>query len=217
MSRSSVRKQRDEGAFSNKLQSSLAFQQGQILINRTSYVRKELFTLLDAEQRDQFVKEIYSMLFAFIVETCNHRLAPNAKDAPHLPKSFLSINQASKRVNQQEPHRSLCPAISPLLPQNGFDEFFNPSAELLQSRYIKHTFETIGYNGQIFWDSVSLPEISTMGNRSCVELSRGALISERAQRKLGGLLGINNNACSSFKSGRDGDSRNEDLIQELSS
>jgi len=86
----------------------------QILTNRTSYVRKELFTtLLNAEQsarqRDQFVKDIYSMLFAFIVETCNHRLAPSSKDAP--PPSQIVLS-ASKPVDQREPRQSRCLAIN---------------------------------------------------------------------------------------------------------
>ena len=56
-----------------------------------------------------------------------------------------------------------------------------------------------------------------MDNGSCIELLRVALITERAQRKPGGLLGVLNKACSSFKSGKDGDSRNDDLVRELSS
>jgi len=198
----------------------------QILTNRTSYVRKELFTtLLDAEQsarqRDQFVKDVYSMLFAFIVETCNHRLAPSSKDAPP-PTQVILFDQPGFQTRGPAGTTSISlsgnqPLIS-AYGQNGFDEFcINFSAELLQSCYIMHTFETVGYNGQISGDGVSLPDISTMDNGSCVELLRGALISERAQRKPGGLLGVVNKACSSFKSGKDADSRNDDLAQELSS
>jgi chitin synthase len=198
----------------------------QILTNRTSYVRKELFTtLLDKEQsarqRDQFVKDIYSMLFAFIVETCNHRLAPSSRDAPP-PTQVILFDQPGFQTRGPAGTTSISlsgnqPLIS-AYGQNGFDEFcINFSAELLQSCYIMHTFETVGYNGQISSDGVSLPDISTMDNGSCVELLRGALISERAQRKPGGLLGVVNKACSSFKSGKDGDSRNDDLAQELSS
>ena len=52
---------------------------------------KPFTSLLDAEQgacqKDQFVKDIYSMLFAFTV-TCNHRMVPSTKDAPP-PASIL--------------------------------------------------------------------------------------------------------------------------------
>lgn len=198
----------------------------QILTNRTNYVRKELFTiLLDAEQsarqRDQFVKDVYSMLFAFIIETCNHRLAPSSKDAPP-PTQVVFFDQPGFQTRGPAGTTSISlsgnqPLIS-AYGQNGFDEFcINFSAELLQSYYIRQTFETAGYNGQITGDGVFLPEISTMDNGSCVELLRGALISERAQRKPGGLLGVLNKACSSFKSGKDSESRNDDLAQELSS
>jgi chitin synthase len=198
----------------------------QILTNRTSYVRKELFTtLLDAEQsacqRDQFVKDIYSMLFAFIVETCNHRLAQGSRDTPPLTQVVLFDQPGFQTRGPAGTTSISLSGNQPLISaygQNGFDEFcINFSAELLHSYYIKHTFETVGYSGQIAGDGVSLPDISTMDNGSCVELLRGSLISERAQRKPGGLLGVVNKACSAFKSGKDGDSRNDDLVQELSS
>ena len=59
----------------------------QILTNKTSYVRKELYTVLlsaeqSAAQRDQCVRDLYAILFAFVVETCNHRIAPSSKDPP---------------------------------------------------------------------------------------------------------------------------------------
>lgn len=63
----------------------------QVLTNKTSYVRKELYTvLLNAEQssaqRDRFVKDLYSILFAYVVETANMRIAPPPpSDDPESP------------------------------------------------------------------------------------------------------------------------------------
>ena len=157
----------------------------------------------------------------FIVETCNHRLAPSSKDAPP-PTQVVFFDQPGFQTRGPAGTTSISlsgnrPLIS-AYGQNGFDEFcINFSAELLQSYYIRQPFETAGYNGQITGDGVFLPEISTMDNGSCVELLRGAVISERAQRKPGGLLGVLNKACSSFKSGKDSESGNGDFAQELSS
>jgi chitin synthase len=101
--------------------------------------------------------------------------------------------------------------------QNGFDEFcINFADELLQSYVLRNTFEDrVGYNSEMTADGITLPSIATMDNGACVELLRGAQLSERAQRKPGGMLGIMNKACSSYKSGKGGDHRNEDALQEL--
>jgi len=198
----------------------------QILTNKTSYVRKELFTVLlngeqSARQRDQFLKDIYAMLFAFIVESCNHRLAPSSKDAPP-PTQIVLLDQPGFQTRGPAGTTSISlsgnqPLIS-AYGHNGFDEFcINFCDELLHAYVVRHTFETIGYNGHVVGDGVSLPSISIKDNGSCIELLRGAPINERAQRKPGGLLGAVNKACSSYKSGKDVDSRDDDLLQELAS
>jgi chitin synthase len=66
-------------------------------------------------------------------------------------------------------------------------------------------------------DAVTLPPISTMDNGACVELLRGAQLSERSQRKPGGLLGVITKACSSYKSGEDDEQRDEELLKDLTS
>ncbi|KAJ3550344.1 hypothetical protein NMY22_g547 [Coprinellus aureogranulatus] len=50
-----------------------------VLTNRTRYVRKELVSvILDREQaeaqRERCLRDLYAILFAYVVETCNHRL-----------------------------------------------------------------------------------------------------------------------------------------------
>ena len=103
--------------------------------------------------------------------------------------------------------------------QNGFDEFcINFADEMLQSYVLRHTFEnSIGYNERIAQDAVTLPSISTMDNGACIELLRGAQLSEPLQRKPGGLLGVINKACSSYKSGKDGEQRDDELLKDLTS
>ncbi|RDB20078.1 Chitin synthase 8 [Hypsizygus marmoreus] len=197
----------------------------QVLTNKTSYVRKELYTvLLNAEQssrqRDQCVRDLYAILFAFVVETANHRLAPSTKDpVPHTQIIILDQPGFQTRGPAGTGSMSLTGA-APLVSvygQNGFNEFcINFADELLQSYVLRHSFEdSVGYNAAITGDSIALPSIATMDNGACIELLRGAQLSERSQRKPGGLLGIMNKSCSSYKSGKGGDHRDEDMLQEL--
>lgn len=197
----------------------------QVLTNRSSYVRKELFTVLlsggqSSAQRDQCVRDLYAVLFAFIVETANHRLAPSSKDpAPSTQIILLDQPGFQSRGPGGTSSMSLTgktPLVS-VYGQNGFDEFcINFADEFLHSYITRHIFEdTVGYNGQMSNDGVTLPAIATMTNGACVELLRGALLNERALKKPGGLLGVINKADSAYKTGKGGDNRNDDLLQEL--
>jgi len=200
---------------------------GAILTNKTSYVRKELFTVLlskdqSAKQRDRFVKDLYAILFAFITETCNHRLAPSASD-PLSPTQIVLLDQPGYQTRGPAGTTSMSlsgnqPLIS-AYGQNTFDEFcVNFADEMLHSYILRHTFEnSVGLNAELVSDGISLPEVSTMDNGACIELLRGAQLNERSQRKPGGMLGIINKACSSFKSGKSGENRDDELLQELAS
>ncbi|KAF5358650.1 hypothetical protein D9758_007745 [Tetrapyrgos nigripes] len=196
----------------------------QTLTNKTSYVRKELYTVLlsaqqSSVQRDSFVRDLYAILFAFVVETANHKIAPSSKAAP--PHSQLDILDLPG-YQSRGPSGMGSVAFTGQTPlvsaygHNSLEEFcINFSDELLQSFYLRHTFEdTVGYNGHIVGDGLSLPAISTMDNTACVELLKGAL-PEKAQRKPGGIIGLMNKSASSFKSGKAGDHRNEDLLQDF--
>lgn len=199
----------------------------QILTNKTSYVRKELYTVLlsaeqSAAQRDQCVRDLYAILFAFVVETCNHRIAPSSKDPP-VTSQIILFDQPGYQTRGPAGTTSMSlsgnqPLIS-AYGQNGFEEFnINLADEILHSYTLRNTFEnSVGLNAEITHDGLSLPSVSTMDNGACVELLRGAQLSERSQRKPGGLLGIINKACSSYKSGKGGEARDDDLVQELNS
>ncbi|KAG6809077.1 hypothetical protein H0H92_001693 [Tricholoma furcatifolium] len=199
----------------------------QVLTNKTSYVRKELYTVLlsaeqSATQRDQFVRDLYAILFAFVVETANHRLAPSSQDAPpHTQIIVLDQPGFQTRGPSGTTSMSLggtAPLVS-VYGQNNFYEFcINFADELLQSYVLRNTFEdSVGYNAAMTHDGVALPSIATMDNGACIELLRGVSLSERSQRKPGGLLAILNKSSSSYKSGKGGDHRDEDMLQELTS
>ncbi|EEB89651.1 hypothetical protein MPER_12230 [Moniliophthora perniciosa FA553] len=101
----------------------------QCLTNRTSYVRKELYTVLlgkeQAEkQRDGFVRDLYAILFAFVVETANHKLAPSSKDpAPHTQVILFDQPGYQTRGPQGTSSIGNQPLVASAYGNNPFDEF----------------------------------------------------------------------------------------------
>ncbi|KAH8092468.1 chitin synthase [Cristinia sonorae] len=198
---------------------------GETLTNRTSYVRKELYAVMlnaeqSAAQRDHFVRDLYAILFAFVVETANHRVAPSSQDPPP-PTQIILLDQPGFQIRGPGGTSStMLGGPAPLVSaygHNGFDEFcINFSDEVMHSYVLRNIFEdSVGYNSQLTGDGIALPAISIMDNSACIELLRGAQLSERAHRKPSGVLGVLNKACSSAKSGKGGDKRDEDMLQDM--
>jgi len=197
----------------------------QALTNKTSYVRKELYTVLlsaeqSSEQRNKFVRDLYAILFAYVVESINHRLAPSPEE-PTSQSQITIFDQAGFQTRGPTGAASMAfsggaPLIS-AYGHNGFDEFcINFSDELLQSYVIRNIFEdSVGWNSELIGDGLALPAITTMDNAACVELVRGEQLNERAHRKPNGVIGVTNKAASSFKSGKGGESKDEDMLQDL--
>ena len=136
----------------------------------------------------------------FVVETSNHRLAPAKEDPPST--QIILFDQPGYQTRGPAGTSSMSLSrTQPLISaygQNGFDEFCINSADMvLQSYVLHHTFKnSIGYNERMVQYAVSLPSISTMGNGACIELLRGAQLSEPLQKKSGGgLLDVINKAC----------------------
>ena len=197
----------------------------QVLTNKTSYARKELYTvLLSAEQssaqRNKFVRDLYAILFAYVVESINHRLAPSSEDPT--PQNQITIfDQAGFQTRGPTGPASMAfsggaPLIS-AYGHNGFEEFcINFSDELLQSFVVRNIFDDhVGWNSELIGDGLVLPTIATMDNAACVELLRGEQLNERAHRKPNGVIGVMNKAASSFKSGKGGENNDEDMLQDL--
>ncbi|KAI0337964.1 glycosyltransferase family 2 protein [Trametopsis cervina] len=195
------------------------------LTNKTSYVRKELYTVMmnatqSSAQRDSLTRDLYAILFAFVVETANHRFAPGSQDpSPHT--QIVMLDQPGFQTRGPGGTTSMmlggpAPLVS-AYGQNSFDEFcINFADEVLHSYFLRTAFEdSVGLNGQMSGDGVSLPAVATMDNYACIELLRGAQLSERAHRKPGGVLGAMNKACSAAKSGKGGEKKDEDLLQDL--
>ena len=89
------------------------------LNDKTSYVRKELYTIIfnaqqSSAQRDHLARDLYAILIQFILETSNYRLEPSSRDPPPLPRSSPLTKQGIKPALQQGRHPSLsqepCPS-----------------------------------------------------------------------------------------------------------
>ncbi|TFK24681.1 chitin synthase [Coprinopsis marcescibilis] len=219
-----------------------------VLVNRTRYVKKEMFTvILDKEQseaqRDRCMRDLYAILFAYIVESCNHRLAGGGgRDlggsvenvGATIPIFLLDQPGFQTRGPSGTTSISLSGAM-PLVSaygSNSFEEFtINFADELLHSFVNKHIFEDdVGFNSLLAQDGV--PSISTLpseDNSMCVEMLRGPEdvlqipqpVSGSA-KKTGGIVGVLARACYNFKSGKgvmaqDGRARDEELVRELTS
>lgn len=197
----------------------------QVLTNKTSYVRKELYSVMmnveqSQAQRTQLMRDTYAMLFAFVVETANHRIAPGPEDQlPHTQIVLLDQPgfQSKGPVGTSSAMFGATPLVSTPHGLNGFDEFcINFADELLHSYVVRATFEdSVGYNSLVTGDGVALPAITTMDNSGAVELLRGAQLSERAHKKSGGMLGVFGKACTTHKSGKSSEKKDEDLLQDL--
>lgn len=187
---------------------------------KTSYVRKELYTVLlnvqqSAVQRDQLVRDLYAIMFAFVVETANFKLAPASLNPTCSATRIVLLDQAGYQTRAASGSSGPTPLIS--AHQNGFDEFcINFTDEIVQSHIHRNIFDdSTGFNSRLIADGNSLPAIIAADNSACAELLRGSYITQKTSRKPGGLLGVVDKAVMSFKSGRAGDRRDDELLRDL--
>ncbi|GAA5901944.1 uncharacterized protein JCM6883_000446 [Sporobolomyces salmoneus] len=191
-----------------------------ILTNRVRWVRKEMTaTILRAEgadaQRDSLMTALYSILFAFVVETANHKLFPGEEAISALQEaggsSILQFNQPgfSNRAIGRPGSGLLVRAL------NGYDDFnANYSNEIANFWMTEHEFD--GDNGiaaRAQEDGVRLPDVIPSDGSARIELLRGGRIGGKADRKPGGLLGGLAKTCSSLRKGTKPDRADDDLLR----
>ncbi|KAF7317673.1 Glycosyltransferase family 2 protein [Mycena kentingensis (nom. inval.)] len=167
------------------------------LTNRTSYVRKELYTVLlndeqAAVQRTTLTRDLYAILVSFILESANRRLEP----APG-----TSVIALLDTPGFASPAAALGPA--------SFDAFASNFAdELVQ-----------GWVSQALFASAD----DVVGNEACVEMFRGVPINEpsvipskKTDKDARGLLNVIGRASMAFKAGKGADrDRDEELLAEM--
>ncbi|OJA16306.1 hypothetical protein AZE42_03378 [Rhizopogon vesiculosus] len=187
---------------------------------KTSYVRKELYTMLlnvhqSAAQRDQLVRDLYAILFAFVVETANFKLAPASLNPTCSATRIVLLDQAGYQTRTPLGSSGPTPLIS--AHQNGFDEFsINFTDEIVESHILRNIFDdNTGFNSRVVADGHSLPAVAAMDNSACAELLRGPYTAEQISRKPSGLIGVVDKAAASFKSGRASSQRDVELLQDL--
>jgi len=190
------------------------------LTNRVRWVRKEMTaTILRAEgadlQRDSLMAALYSILFAFVVETANHKLFPGDEAIAALQESggssILQFNQPGFT------NRAIGRPGSGLLVRalNSYDEFTaNYATEVANFWLTEHEFD--GDNGiaaRAQEDGVRLPDVLPNDGSARVELLRGGRIGGKADRKPGGLLGGLAKTCSSLRKGTKAEVADDDLLR----
>ncbi|KAG1772100.1 hypothetical protein EDD22DRAFT_1021100 [Suillus occidentalis] len=155
--------------------------------------------------------DLYVILFSYVLETANHKVVPaNREELPNSQIVIFVTDSCSMSFT----------GATPLISAYGrkeFDEFcINFADEVMQSYMLRNMFQDrIGYSSHAVGDGVPLPSISTMDNSTCNELLRGEHASERSTRKARGVLGVLSKSCSSFKSGKAGQKKDEDMLQDL--
>ncbi|KAJ7114120.1 chitin synthase [Mycena epipterygia] len=168
------------------------------LTNRTSYVRKELYTVLLDEhqselQRTALSRDLYAILVSFLLESANRRIEP--------PSAGTTVVALLDTPGFASPPSSLGPA--------SFDVFASNFAdELVQGWVTQALFADV--------DDV-------VGNEVCVEMFRGVPLgdpavipSKKADKDARGVLGILGRASMGLKAGKGADrDRDEEFLAEL--
>jgi len=201
-----------------------------VLVNRTKWVRRDLCSMfLDAQgaaaQRDSLMRDLYGILFTFVVEMANKRLAPSSDSPPELQiiqldlPGYQSLTLTPEQGSRPASMMNMGPLVN-ALGQNGFDEFsVNFMNEVVHSYLLRRAFEDdLGANAPAIADGVRLPGVVTMDNSACVELLRGGLIgSSRLARSPGGVVRLLAEASDSLKGEEREEEKAELLVEQLTS
>ena len=194
------------------------------LTNKTTYMRREVqMVVLTADaaaaQRDRLVQDLYAILFAFVVETANHRVAsPTSGMKPPFAQIVLFDlpgfqSRSSTGSNSFSTPAPLLSAIG----HNKIDEFtINFQNEITQSFVIRSIFDDATDPTSIaVSDGISLPSVPIVDNSTSVELLRGSIANKASMPN--GILGMIGKAVSTFRQGKSSEKRDEDLLRELNS
>ncbi|KAG8898841.1 hypothetical protein FRB99_007125 [Tulasnella sp. 403] len=196
----------------------------QAIVNKTNYVRKELYTVfLNADgcksQVTQLASDLYSILFAYIVDMANAKLDGSSQESKVATTIVLVDGPGFHSRASSSSIGSL--AQAPLISaqgQNSFNEFcVNFANEMVHSYVIRNIFEdSVGYNSHIVSDGITLQPIATMDNSACVEMLRGSQLPDTNRKKPGGILGIMAKAASAYKQGKPPmENRDDELLKEI--
>lgn len=209
-----------------------------VLTTRTRYVRKELVSvILDKEgaekQRERCMRDLYAILFAYLVETCNHRLAPSAaaKIGETIPLVMLDQPGFQTRgpTGTMSVSLSSMPFVTTASGANSFEELtINFAEEVVSSFVNQQVFGAAGLNNVLKEDCLAsgmkVPEElggeELLGaGEACAELLTGGSVlggGWASTKKIGGLVGIVSRASAAWKTkGGEEISREDEMSKEL--
>ncbi|KAF8324620.1 chitin synthase [Cantharellus anzutake] len=194
----------------------------EVLTNKTTYIRKEVqMVVLTADpaaaQRDRLVQDLYAILFAFVVETANHRVAPPLSGARSPFGQIILFDQPGFRSRGSIGSIGGPGPLLSAIGHNKYEEFItNFQNEIVQFFVTQSIFDdTTGLNSLVVSDGISLPSIPIMDNSACVELLRGSVTNKGSVP--GGILGIIGKAVSTSHHVKSGERRDEELLKDLNS
>lgn len=193
------------------------------LTNKIRWVRKEMCDIIlkaegAAQQRDSLVQSLYSILFAFVVETANHKLFPGEEAIAKLQaaggSSILQFNVPGFTTRVPDRPGSGVGAVL-VRALNGFEEFIiNYSNESVHFWLNERLFDgDSGMPAKAQEDGVKLPDILPPDGSARLELLRGGRIGGKADRKPGGLIGGMSKTCSSVRKGATTVEADEELLR----
>ncbi|SGY39183.1 BQ5605_C003g02165 [Microbotryum silenes-dioicae] len=194
------------------------------LTNRVRWVRKEMVAVIlraegAGEQRDSLMSALYSILFAFIVETVNHKLFPGDEAIVTLQaqggSSIVQLDQpghASK--SQSRPGSGIL-----IRAMNGYEEFINNyAAELTRFWLCEYEFDgDAGIAARAQEDGVRVADVVPPDASARIELLRGGRVGGKADKKPGGLLGGLAKVCGSIRKGALAEEADQELLKGLKS
>ncbi|PWN24363.1 hypothetical protein BDZ90DRAFT_122125 [Jaminaea rosea] len=177
-----------------------AHELGATLTNRSRWVRKELVSqVLTREaaqkQRDGLVRDLYAILFAFVVETANHRFSPASP--AEAPQRIALLDMPG--FQQQQGQTAT------------FSDFSINVANECLLNWVQRAH--VAQQNEMVADGVEMPEDLIVEQQednttACVELLRGSVVGTQAtDRKPAGLLGSLSKLGQAVRSG---EAREED-------
>lgn len=188
------------------------------LFNKARWIRQEMVSvILNAEaaarQRDSLIEALYSILFAFVVETINHKLFPGdeairvtqAAGGSSLLQLTTPASSTSDTSSSLAHHRLSLGAQGSLLKStNGFEQFaINFSAETIHYWLTSYLFDS-DWSPAARAAEDGIPFIDTplpLDGSARLELLRGGRIGGKADRKPGGIVGGLAKTCASVRRG----------------
>jgi chitin synthase len=191
----------------------------QCLTTRVRFVRKEqVSSFLDASaaavQRDSLARDLYATLFAYVVETANHRVCPGPDE-----RHATQIVQLDVAGYQSRAGSSLAAPPPGGAQASAHWEFAGANfvSEVVQNFLVRQAFDNdTPANAELLADGLSLPDIVTGDNTACVELLRGSRsLGGPADRKPAGVLGSLDKAVHRVRTGKAKEDDDAALLTEL--